>query len=131
MKGITLYIGLISLAIALSSCEGNTDRTRQLRNNTSGLIQVVANGMYLSGYNAPISTGQTGHLFVSSQRGGSSYVENPSVGITEMIITNASGDTCIKDFTLQNNWEISLEETHKFPSNWQHEYTFSVNENDF
>ena len=131
MKARTTYLGLLSLAILFPSCEGNTDRIRQIRNNTSGLIQVVANGMYIPDYNASISTGQTESLFVSHQRGGSSYVESPSMGITDMTITNASGDTCLKEFTLPGNWEINLEERKKTPSDWQHEYTFIVNENDF
>ena len=131
MKLTAINIGVLSLVIGLSSCEGNTDRTRQVRNNTSGLIQVKVSGIDVLDYNTPVYVGQTGVFSIQSQRGGSSFVVDPSMGIAEMTITNESGDTCTKEFTIQENWDIYVKERRRIPSDWQHEYTFTVNEDDF
>ena len=131
MKRTTIFAAILGLTFTLASCEGNTDRIRQIRNNTSGSINVIADGTTVSNYNESISVGQTEILFIESQLGGSDYIETPSAGIISMIITNTSGDTCLKDFIPQNNWEIIVEERKKVPSDWRHEYTFIVDDSDF
>jgi hypothetical protein len=131
MKINLKLIGLLSLIILLASCEGNTDRVRQVRNNTSGNIQVSANGSMLTNFNKTISINQTEILYIGNQLGGTDYVEYPANGIATMVITNASGDTCTKDFTIQANWDISVEQRKKIPSDWLHEYTFIVEDSDF
>lgn len=128
---IIIYFALLGFIIALTSCEGNTDRSRQIENNTSGLITVFANGSNVSNYDNTISAGETETLFISNQLGGSDYVETPATGISSLIIINAAGDTCLKDYLPKDNWEISVEQTKKTPSNWQHNYTFIVNDSDF
>jgi hypothetical protein len=122
---------LLVFIIFLSSCDGNTDRIRIIKNNTTGEIKVTASGTSMSDFNKSILTGQSETLFIGGQMGGTDQVENPSFGISSMIITNATGDTCTKDYTVQENWEIKVEQTKKRPSNWKQEYTFIVNDSDF
>lgn len=122
-----LFLGII----ALTSCEGNTDRIRIIQNNTSGTIQVIATGSIFDKVSKSILSGQSETLFISNQRGGSSYIEVPATGLDTLIITNSLGDTCKKDFLLQSNWNIRTEQTRKRPSNWQHEYKFAVTDSDF
>lgn len=126
-----IRVAALSLIIALSSCEGNTDRIRIIKNNTSGPIMVSASGTSISNFNMSISEGQSETLFIGGQRGGSDLVENPATGISSLIIVNSTGDTCTKDFTIQTNWDIRVEQTKKIPSNWNHEYTFILNDSDF
>lgn len=131
MKPITFFALLIGLNLLLISCEGNTDRTREIRNNTSRTINVFTAGTYISVFNQSVSKNKTETLFITSQRGGSYYLESPAMGMTSMLITNATGDTCTKDYKLDNNWEIQVEERSKIPSDWQHKYTFVVDDSDF
>lgn len=126
-----IRVAALSLIIALSSCEGNTDRIRIIKNNTSGPIMVSASGISISNFNKSISEGESEMLFIGGQMGGSDQVENPATGISSLIIVNSTGDTCSKDFTIQSNWDIKIEQTKKTPSNWKHEYTFILNDGDF
>ena len=111
--------------------QGNTDRTRQIRNNTSGTINVFTAGTYISVFNQSISNNKTETLFITSQLGGSDYLESPALGMTSILITNATGDTCTKDYKLDINWGIQVEERSKVSSDWQHYYTFQVHDSDF
>jgi hypothetical protein len=113
------------------ACEGNTDKIRFIQNSSESAILVTANGGSLTDYTNTIAAGQTDTLFFGGQLGGTSQIENPAFGIDTLIIVNAAGDTCTKEYTLQDNWIISVEQIKKRPSNWRHEYTFQVNEGDF
>ena len=124
-------IGVLSFAALLISCEGNTDRVRQIRNESSHSINVNASGTNVSNYDKSIAAGETEILFIGNQLGGSDYVEEPANGITTLIIVNSLGDTCTKDFSIKENWDIHVEQRKKVPSDWQHEYTFIVNDSDF
>jgi hypothetical protein len=127
----TLKIATLVLLSILFSCEGNTDRIRTIQNNTSGTIQVIADGNLPADYNKTIPSGGAETLFISGQLGGSDFIENPAEGIHSLIILNAFGDTCVKDYLLQSNWSIDVQQTKRFPSNWRHEYTFSITDSDF
>lgn len=127
----TFHSILFMFIIFLSACEGNTDRIRIIENNTSGEIHVIAFGTSMADFDKSIAPEQSETLFLGGIMGGTDQVENPSIGISSMIITNATGDTCIKDYTIQENWDIKVEQTKKRPSNWNQEYTFIVNDNDF
>ena len=130
IKSIFQSILLVPI-IFLSSCDGNTDKIRIITNNTAGEITVTASGTSVSDFNKSISAGQSVTLFIGGQMGGTDQIENPSFGISSMIIKNAAGDTCTKDYTIQEKWSIKVEQTNKRPSNWKHEYTFIVNDSDF
>jgi len=131
MKKLINNIGVLIITISFISCEGNTDRSRLLKNESSQAIHVIANGISLPDYDKLISVGQTETLFITNQRGGSDYVEEPPIGITTFVIVNSLGDTCTKDFKIKSNWDLHIEEKTKIPSNWQHEYSFIVDDSDF
>jgi hypothetical protein len=132
MKSKHLFLcGFLILNVFLTSCEGNTDRIRIIENQTSGSVNVTATGSLVSTFDKRLSMGQSETLYLGGQMGGSDMVENPADGISTLLIINTNGDTCSKDFTIQSNWDIQVEQTKKTPSNWKHEYTFIVRDSDF
>lgn len=82
-------------------------------------------------YDKLIEAGYKEIIFVTNQRGGSDFVEDPAQGVSLLVITNEAGDTCLKDYKVQDNWSIKVKERTKVPSDWQHEYRFIVVDSDF
>ena len=128
MKRIFL---LVLPALLLISCKGETDYTRVVRNNTNQVIRVRANGATFSSLDFMLDPGRLQNLYVESDKGGNSEAEDPGRDIVSMLITNAAGDTCQKDFHVAGNWTIEVEKVKKTPKSYRHTYTFEVNESDF
>lgn len=128
MKRILLFV---LPAIFLVSCKGETDYTRVVRNNTDHVIRVRATGSTFSDLDFMLDPGRLQNLYVESDKGGNSEAEDPGRNIVSMLITNASGDTCQKDFHVSDNWTIEVEQVKKTPKSYRHTYTFEVNQNDF
>jgi hypothetical protein len=125
-------IVMLSLSIGLLSCEGETIIERMVKNESSNTIIVKANLIGNSNYDKSIAPGKSELLYLGGDgMGATSVTENPYTGITSMIITNLAGDTCIKDYTLQSNWDMQVEHTKKTPSRYDHKYTFVVKDSDF
>ncbi|PLX00376.1 MAG: hypothetical protein C0591_01300 [Marinilabiliales bacterium] len=125
-------IVLFLLSIALISCEGETVIERSVKNETSNTITVKASLPGNSNYTKTIEIGQSELLYLGGDgMGASSQVEYPASGINSMVIINSTGDTCLKDYTIENNWEIYVEHTKKTPSRYNHKYDFVVFDSDF
>jgi hypothetical protein len=92
------FLLLFSLNIALVSCEGETTRTRIIKNNSSGLVFVTASGTDVSNYNKTMSSGQSETLFIGVDMGGSDHVENPAYRISTLLVINEKGDTFTKNY---------------------------------
>lgn len=127
------FISFTFLTVLIISCEGNTDRYRHVQNNTNESINIYASGIsfYDFEFNETLTAGQSVKIFQTYQRGGSDYVENPAIGIDSLLITNSNGDTCTKDYLIQDNWLIDVYQRKKVPSDWQHNYTFTVSNTNF
>jgi hypothetical protein len=134
MKKLNLLLGIITLSIlTLTSCEGNTDRYRHIQNNSSNSISIFASGSdyYEFEFQENLEAGQSVMFYNTNQMGGSETIENPATGIDSLLIINSEGDTCKKDFTIENNWETKVEHRRKVPSDWQHNYTLTIDDSDF
>ena len=125
-------IVLLLLSFALISCEGETIIERSIKNETSSSITVEASLPGNSNYTKTIEPGQSELLYLGGYgMGATSQVEHPASGINSMVIINSTGDTCLKDYTIENNWEINVEQTKKTPSKYNHKYDFVVSDSDF
>lgn len=122
---------IIPIATILQSCEGETDRYRKLINQSTAKISIKAEGYYTGSLDTTILPGASLDLFLTSQRGGSNYIENPSWGLIYLKIFNHNLDSCKKNYRDSTQWKIRLEHVKKAPSYWKHEYTFSVLDSDF
>ena len=65
------------------------------------------------------------------QMGGNSTAQQPETYLSSLVIVNAEGDTAQKDFTNLENWESSIDQVKKTPSQYEHEYVFQVSDLDF
>lgn len=131
MKKTKRMLVFLSMVPLIFSCEGNTDRKRIVANNSDMEITVQASGELFGSIDKKIEAGESEVICIISQRGGSSFIENPSNGINSFLITNSAGDTCKKDYSVESNWTTSAEETKKLPSNWEHEYVLTIKPEDF
>lgn len=116
----------------LVACEGNTDFTWSVNNQSAGTITISGlNSIYADTLNLDIQAGQQEVIGVFSQLGGNSTPQIPSGAFSTLVITNSVGDTTTKNYEIQANWEVLIEQTRKIPSNYEHNYTFTVNDSDF
>lgn len=118
------------LGLTLISCEGNTDRVRLIDNQSSSELNVEKVTYWSSG-TLTIAEGETKEFYSASQLGGSDYIVHPASGIDTLIITNAVGDTCTKNYLDSLAWEYTVTERSRIPADWLHEYTFIVTDEDF
>lgn len=122
---------LAALAVALVSCEGNTDRVRLVANNSSSQLSVVASTQWYPDIGLSVNEGETEAFFTSSQLGGSDYVIHPYSEIDTLIITNEAGDTCTINYSDSLQWDVVVTERSRVPADWLHEYTLVVTDEDF
>ena len=120
------------MSFALISFEGETLIERSVKNETSNIITVKANLSGDSNYTKTIEIGQSEILYLGGDgMGATDQVEYPASGINSMVIINSTGDSCLKDYTIKNNWGIYIEQTKKRPSKYNHKYDFVVSDSDF
>ena len=101
-------------------------RKRIIENKSDKEITVKASGELFGSIDKKIKSGESEVIFITSQRGGSSTIENPANGVNSFLILNLEGDTCKKDYSLESNWATSTEQIKKIPSHWEHEYLFVI-----
>lgn len=124
-----IYLSLIFAAFLFGSCEGNTNRNYTLINASSH--EVTAKIESVEGKSKfQIPANQSKLVLSFNQRGGSSLAGHPSDYIFRLDIYNVE-DTCFKDYTDPEKWNIISEEQSKVPSNWQHGFTFKFSDEDF
>ena len=131
----TIFQSFIVLSAAfLVGCDGNTDYTWQLTNDSSSdIVAYTSTGFDLS---APpdsvvILQGSNEVVGVFSKLGGSGTEMLPENAFSALIVVNASGDTMQSSYVDPGSWMSEIEQIKKVPSQYEHTYTFVVNDNDF
>jgi len=125
-------IVFLSLGLLLTSCEGNTDRDWIIANDSSSSIEVTATFILDSGMSKEtINSGNSKTITITNQLGGNSTPQAPNEVFTSLLVTNEEGGTFTRDFTLLENWESTIEQTKRVPSNYVHEYILYVTNEDF
>jgi len=131
MKTI-FQIAALSIIALLTACEGNTDYTWKVTNNSSSSITAYSFGILDTTANVKqIASGNTETVLLGGQMGGNSTAQQPETYLSSLVIVNAEGDTAQKDFTNLENWESSIDQVKKTPSQYEHEYVFQVSDLDF
>lgn len=128
----TVAFAAILLSVLFTSCEGNTDYEWKVENKSSTAIEVISHITFLDvSANKTIEVNDITTITVSDQLGGNSTEQEPSNTFSIFKIVNANGDTLIKDYRLSANWDANIEHLKKVPSNYKHDYTFTVVDSDF
>ena len=128
---------LVTVALALVSCEGNTRIEWNLQNNASSDVYVVHKAWDYSSIppDTPdtlfVPAGETLQLGINDVLGGNATPWAPVSFIDTLFITTASGALCTKDWTETDEWGIVSQEERRIPSNWSHIYFFRVEDSDF
>ena len=132
-------IALTSLTALLMGCEGNTNYTFVLSNQTANTLTLQhALGQYSSSPdtislvippNAETTIGIVDHLGGRSETLDAISLQSEFSFVFEL--TTSSGDTLLKDWGVPENWAMAAEELNRIPANWAHTCTFSVAEGDF
>lgn len=55
----------------------------------------------------------------------------PENAFSALIVVNANGDTMQSSYIDPESWTSEIEQIKKVPSQYEHIYTFVVNDNDF
>ena len=131
MKSI-LKLAILTPIIILSACEGNTDYTWKVANNSSTSITAYSMGILDTTANVEqIAPGSSATVLLGGQMGGNSSAQEPETYLSSLIIVNSDGDTAQKDFANLSNWEANIDQVKKTPSFYEHTYTFGVADTDF
>lgn len=124
---------VVLISILLFSCEGNTDRYYHIKNESSDSVRLIAEGSW---YQSVIDTMIAPNTFLAfystSSRGGNSYVDyEPGYAFLRFEITNTDLDTCMQDYNNNETWYSGATELSKIPSNYRHDYVFTVKDEHF
>ena len=133
MKRFTLF-ALSFASVMLMSCEGNTRQTYFLSNESSGPVTVVhAHSAYLPMEldTVTVLAGEVKELGSEDWLGGRVEPDLPAAFIDTMLVFNEQGLLTTRDWTMMSAWDIASYEDRKLPSQWRHEYTFTVTDEDF
>lgn len=134
MKTISKTAAAIAIA-AFMGCEGNTRQAYYLENETGDWVTVIhAHSVYIDGMDldtVSVAAGVRQELGVENWLGGREQPDLPSAFIDTILVYNAAGQLCTKNWLLMSEWEIESIEDRKVPAQWSHEYTFHVSEGDF
>lgn len=123
----------ICLAIALISCEGNTDRIYKLDNKSAYNLRLRAKVSAQESYQIDtiIPAGLRNVMAIFAQRGGVKEADqNPGAIFSEWQLTTVDGKPCKKDVN-GNTWNKSVIERSSMPSNQEHLYLFEITDSDF
>ena len=111
---------------------GNTDYTWQVTNNSSSDIQVWAESGFSSVEDSVvISTNSTEMIGFFNQLGGNKTEQLPENAFNSLVVVNAAGDTMQSSYIDPGSWISEIEHIKRVPSQYEHVYTFVVNDGDF
>lgn len=131
MNRIFQLLTIITCALFVG-CEGNTDYTWQVTNNSSSDIQVWAeSGFSLVEDSVVISTNSTEMIGFFNQLGGNKTEQLPENAFNSLVVVNAAGDTMQSSYIDPGSWISEIEQIKRVPSQYEHVYTFVVNDGDF
>lgn len=123
----------ICLAIALISCQGNTDRIYKLDNKSAYNLRLKAKVNAEQSYQIDtiIPAGLRNVMAIFSEVGGVKEADqNPGAIFSEWQLTTVDGKPCKKDVN-GNTWNKSVIERSSMPSNQEHLYLFEITDTDF
>jgi len=118
--------------ITLVSCEGNTDREWSIDNQSSTAIHFKAklNGITDTTMGT-VEKGEARILIIASEDKANADPQIPWDVFSYIFITNENGDTMLKEWQENTNWDIYIEETQQRPSKQLQTYVLIVKDNDF
>jgi hypothetical protein len=124
-------LSILFLAIILlSSCEKETIVDYYIDNQSSNTITVNGSDIISStDIDQTINPNEKKDVAAWSKRGKQTdFFEPTAMFGNDLIITNASGDTLIKDYKLLSNWTTEVDDQRAVAS---HEYILVINDADF
>ena len=131
MNRIFQLLTIITCALFVG-CEGNTDYTWQVTNNSSSDIQVWAeSGFSLVEDSVVISTNSTEMIGFFNQLGENKTEQLPENAFNSLVVVNAAGDTMQSSYIDPGSWISEIEQIKRVPSQYEHVYTFVVNDGGF
>lgn len=125
---------LVSLALLLISCEGNTRLEWSLNNQSSEDLLIVHEAWDYAALPPDtllVLSGETLLLGSNDMLGGNANAYAPASFIDTLFIYSGSGNLCTKNWEDTENWKIESEELSRVPSSWLHTYALSVDDGDF
>ena len=125
-NALILVMGLV----LLSSCEKETYVEHFIENRSTSTITVNGTDIIdASGVDHTIPAGQKVAISSWAKRGKQTDLFPPTMMFgDDMIITNASGDTLTKDYTVLSNWSSDVEDKR---ATARHDYVLIISDNDF
>jgi hypothetical protein len=121
---------IILIAFLLSSCKTETSKSWTIYNYTSGNIhtEIIEKSTHeTQTYDlAPNESVVIKQTTVKSR----DEEGKPSDPFLSLLITNTAGDACLKDYKLDDNWEL-INNTKSPPKRIYIQYNFEVYDSDF
>ena len=127
MKQVSI---LFLAVILLSSCEKVTYLDYYIDNQSSSVITVDGSDIiHSTDIDQTINPNEKKDVAAWSKRGKQTdFFEPTAMFGSDLIITNASGDTLTKDYKLLSNWTSDLDDQRTVAS---HEYILAITDADF
>jgi hypothetical protein len=121
-----------SLLFLLTACEGSTDSTWSVTNESSGEITVKAVRQAVNDTIVEqIPKGDSSIIAIISDEKGNGDPLLPYDIFPFFEIRNEQGALMKKNYTDRTNWEIFIEQTKRRPSHWEQTYEMIVRDKDF
>ncbi len=131
LKSNTLYF-LLPILFLLAACEGSTDSTWSVSNETSGPIEVKAKQRNVTDTIVElVEAGENSIITIISEDSGNGDPLIPYDIFSFFEVKNTEGEVMEKDYTDRANWEIFIEQTKKSPDHWEMTYELIVRNQDF
>ena len=127
MKQVSI---LFLAVILLSSCEKETYLEYYIDNQSSSVITVDGSDIiHSTDIDQTINPNEKKDVAAWSKRGKQTdFFEPTAMFGSDLVITNASGDTLTKDYKLLSNWTSDLDDQRTVAS---HEYILVITDADF
>lgn len=116
--------------ILLFSCEGYTSYQLDIENKSSETIYVEGNSFFSGSIDTVIQSNQKITVSFYDQMGGRSNSGKASDYIDSLLVFSEF-DTVIKDYRVSENWLIDSRQVKRIPSEYFHQFTFEVHDDDF
>lgn len=129
-----LKLGLVLAVLTACGCaESYTEWSLRLHNGCdSSAVHLRALSTEHETFDLVVPAGAPTAFMVLQDVGGESGPSSVGRFLDACILTRHNeADTCLKEVFIDANWQITTEQTHRRPANYEHTYTFSVSEGDF
>ena len=122
---------LLMIFTLLISCEGNTDYSFNVQNDSNQSIIVKSVIWFEDTVTNNINSGETLEIAFTSKLGGSEDEGEISGHIQYLDIKSTTGEKCKKELRLHSNWNVETDHLGRVPANYKHTYTIAINNTDF